>query len=171
MKVLPTRAIINCIRRRRRLGYQRKRGPDVLEGDDARRLRTLWVSFAGPSSPFSRRFQRSSAPLRSAKFMRVRLVRLAAIILRKKKTIIAIISEPVQNPRPRAGTGWLPPGNEGRPTHLKNVALAADDEPSRWLLVPLLGATHVALAPRSHWYYSCSRSRSRETTRSLMRPL
>jgi hypothetical protein len=36
-------------------------------------------------------------------------------------------------------------------THLKDVAFAADDEPGRWLLVPVLGTTHVALAPRSHW--------------------
>ena len=36
-------------------------------------------------------------------------------------------------------------------THLKDVAFAADDEPGRWLLVPVLGTTHVALAPRGHW--------------------
>ena len=43
-------------------------------------------------------------------------------------------------------------GRKEATTHLKDVALAADDEPSRWLLVPLLGTTHVALAPRSHWF-------------------
>jgi hypothetical protein len=36
-------------------------------------------------------------------------------------------------------------------THLKDMTLATDDEPGRRLLVPLLGTTHVALAPRSHW--------------------
>jgi len=55
-----------------------------------------------------------------------------------------------------AGGVRLPPGTgegEGnQPTHLEDVALAADDEPSRWFLVPLLGTTHVALAPRSHWF-------------------
>lgn len=50
-----------------------------------------------------------------------------------------------------AGDVGLPPGTR-ETTHLKDVSLAADDEPSRWLLVPLLGTTHVALAPRSHWF-------------------
>jgi hypothetical protein len=36
-------------------------------------------------------------------------------------------------------------------THLKDVTLATDDEPGRRLLVPLLGTTHVAFAPRGHW--------------------
>ena len=53
-------------------------------------LRTLWIRFAGASSLLSLRFQRSFAPLGRAKFMRMRLVRLAAIILHTQKSYIAI---------------------------------------------------------------------------------
>jgi len=83
--------------------------------------------------------------------MRMRLVRLVAIILREiyPTTMYQSGRLAVQ---PAGGWRSVTAGDGEATTHLKDVALAADDEPSRWLLVPLLGTTHVALAPRSHWF-------------------
>ena len=47
------------------------------------RLRTLWVRFAPASPLLSRRFQRAFVSLKCTEFMRMRLVRLAAITLRE----------------------------------------------------------------------------------------
>ena len=47
------------------------------------------------------------------------------------------------------------------------MALTTDDEPGRRLLVPLLGTTHVALAPRSHWCYRPDERRIRDDSMTL----
>lgn len=46
-------------------------------------LRTFWIRFTRASPLLSRRFQRASVSLKCAEFVRMRLVRLVAIILRE----------------------------------------------------------------------------------------
>ena len=111
-------------------------------------LRTLGVRSARASSSLSRRFLRAFVSLKCTEFVRVRLVRLAAIVL--CDNIIIIRERPSTTVPPPPAGGLVPPGMRGDTTYLKDVTLATDDEPRRWLLVPLLGAAHVAFAPRSH---------------------
>jgi hypothetical protein len=101
--------------RRNKLQTQRisGHGSEQLERIDGkkRERRTLWVRFARASPLLPRRFQRASVSLGRTEFMRMRLVRLVAIILRER-FIHQDVSERASSPYSRRVTSGCRRGRE-----------------------------------------------------------
>ena len=79
-----------------------------------RRLRTLWVRFARASPLLSRRFQRASVSLSRTEFMRMRLVRFVAIILREIDPTTMYQSGRLRRAARRVAFSYPPETREGK---------------------------------------------------------
>ena len=158
MKVLPACAIINC-----RRGVSVERGFPTTTSWGGRTMAKKMAYSAYVLDSLCSRVPASLASI-SARVCVPEMCRVRAHAPRTSRCdnpardLTTHQSERLTTVQPAGGVR-LPPGRrrEGRgsnnpTTYLEDVALVADDEPSRWFLVPLLGTTHVALAPRSHWF-------------------